>query len=202
MNIIRPWLEAARGDSLAPLWHNLHMLDVVNKLLKKEDPPIVIVAAMSKVDRGIGNGNQLLWHIPEDLKHFKALTLGHPIIMGRKTFESIVAMIGKPLPGRTSIVITRDEAYAPEGAHVARSLEEAILHAKLEHPKEIHIGGGAEIYRLALPLVSKLHITWIQDKQEADTFFPAFEEEFSMTKTYPTSTHKGTSYQWVDYERV
>ncbi len=178
------------------------MFDVVKKLLKKEDPPIVIVAAMSKVDRGIGKDNQLLWHIPEDLKRFKQLTLGHPIIMGRKTFESIVAILGKPLPGRTNIVITRDTEYTPTGAHVAHSLEEAILHAKKERPKEIHIGGGAEIYRLALPLVNKLHITWIHDKPEADTFFPPFEDEFVISKVHPLATHKETSYQWIDYERA
>jgi dihydrofolate reductase len=177
------------------------MFDVIKKILVSEEPSIVIVAAMSKVDRGIGKENRLLWHIPEDLKRFKVLTFGHPIIMGRKTFESIVAMLGKPLPGRTNIVITRDTSYAPEGAHIAHSLEEAILHAKLEHPKEIHIGGGAEIYRLALPLVTKLHITWIHNKPEADTFFPPFEEEFEITHTHPLAVHGTTSYQWVDYER-
>lgn len=178
------------------------MFSFIKSILKKSGPPIVIVAAMSKVDRGIGKGNRLLWHIPEDLKRFKALTYGHPIIMGRKTFESIVAILGKPLPGRTNIVITRDTNYTPAGAHVAHSLEEAILHAKLERPKEIHIGGGAEIYRLALPFVTKLHITWIHDKPEADTFFPPFEEEFEIAKTYPIAIHKETSYQWIDYIRT
>lgn len=178
------------------------MFSFIKNLLIKKEPPIVIVAAMSKVDRGIGKENKLLWHIPEDLKRFKELTYGHPIIMGRKTFESIVAILGKPLPGRTNIVITRDTTYAPEGAHVAHSLEEAILHAKQEHPKEIHIGGGAEIYRLALPFVTKLHITWIHDKPDADTFFPPFEEEFEIIKTYSLATYKETPYQWVDYERA
>lgn len=177
------------------------MLDILKKFITPSEPPIVIVAAMSKVDRGIGKGNRLLWHIPEDLQRFKALTFGHPIIMGRKTFESIVAILGKPLPGRTNIVITRDTTYMPAGAHVAYSLEEAILHAKKERPREIHIGGGAEIYRLALPLVTKLHITWIQDKPEADTFFPPFEDEFDVSHTYPIATHKTTTYQWVDYKR-
>jgi dihydrofolate reductase len=177
------------------------MFTFLKKIIPPPEPPIVIVAAMSKIDRGIGKENKLLWHIPEDLKRFKTLTLGHPIIMGRKTFESIVAILGKPLPGRTNIVITRDTAYAPDGAQVVHSLEEAILHAKQEHPQEIHIGGGAEIYRLALPFVTKLHITWIHDKPEADTFFPPFEEEFEITKTHPLATHKTLTYQWVDYER-
>jgi dihydrofolate reductase len=177
------------------------MFSTLKNLFTKVEPPIVIVAAMSRVDRGIGKENRLLWHIPEDLKRFKELTYGQPIIMGRKTFESIVAILGKPLPGRTNIVITRDTEYTPAGAHVAHSLEEAILHAKKERPKEIHIGGGAEIYRLALPFVSRLHITWIYDKPEADTFFPPFEEEFEVTNTYERASYKSTSYQWVDYVR-
>jgi len=82
-------------------------------------PPIVIVAAMSQPAQVIGDNNKLLWHIPADLKRFKALTLGHPIIMGRKTFESIVAILGKPLPQRTNIVVTRDTSYKPEGVLVA-----------------------------------------------------------------------------------
>lgn len=177
------------------------MFEGLKHLFKKNDPPIVIVAAMSNIDRGIGKDNRLLWHIPEDLKRFKTLTYGHPIIMGRKTFESIVAMLGKPLPGRTNIVITRDTTYNPAGAHVTHSLEEAILHAKKERPEEIHIGGGAEIYRLALPFVTKLYITWIQNKPEADTFFPPFEDEFEIITTHPSQTHKDTTYQWVDYIR-
>jgi dihydrofolate reductase len=178
------------------------MFSAIKNLFTREGPPIVIVAAMSQFDRGIGKENQLLWHIPEDLKRFKELTYGHPIIMGRKTFESIVTILGKPLPGRTNIVITRDTKYAPAGAHVTHSLEEAIRHAKKEHPKEIHIGGGAEIYRLALPLVTKLHITWIHAKPEADTFFPPFEDEFKMVSSEPIATHGETSYQWVEYRRI
>jgi dihydrofolate reductase len=164
-------------------------------------PPIVIVAAMSRHNRGIGNGNSLLWHVPADLKRFKALTLGHPIIMGRKTFESIVSMLGKPLPGRTNIVVTRDESYVYEGALVAHSLEDAITLAKQEAPTEIHVGGGAEIYRQVLPLVSTLHVTWFDDAPEADTFFPDFENDFTVTTEHPAQEHEGISYQWVDYSR-
>jgi dihydrofolate reductase len=166
-------------------------------------PPLIIVVAMSKKDRGIGKGNRLLWHIPEDLKRFKALTLGHPIIMGRKTFDSILAILGKPLPGRTSIVLTRDETYTPpEGTHIAHSLEEAIGLAKEGEPIEIHIGGGAELYRQALPYIKKLYVTWIDDEVEADTFFPPFEDEFTITKTSPVMTHKGITFEWIDYKRI
>ncbi|HEY0964636.1 MAG TPA: dihydrofolate reductase, partial [Candidatus Paceibacterota bacterium] len=105
--------------------------------------PVVIVVAMTRESRAIGHGDDLLWHVPADLKRFKALTLGHPVIMGRRTFESIVKTLGKPLPGRTNIVVTRDDSYAPHGARVAHNLEEAFAIALEEHPSEIHIGGGA-----------------------------------------------------------
>jgi dihydrofolate reductase len=164
-------------------------------------PPLVIVAAMSKNTRAIGNNNGLLWHVPADMKRFKALTLGHPVIMGRKTFESIVAIIGKPLPGRTNIVVTRDDTYAYEGVKVAHSLDEAIALAMAEDPEEIHIGGGAELYRQALPQVFRLHITWFNDDKPADTFFPEFEEDFGVVTEHELKVYEGLEYQWVDYTR-
>lgn len=163
--------------------------------------PIVIVTAMSRQHQAIGKDNALLWHVPADLQRFKALTFGHPIIMGRKTFESILAILGKPLPGRTNIVITRDESYSHDSAKVAHSLEEAITIANAEHPAEIHIGGGAELYRQALPLVSKLHVTWFDDEPEADTFFPPFLTEFEQVVTHEPQTHEGVTFQWIDYIR-
>lgn len=164
-------------------------------------PPVVIVVAMSRVNRAIGHGDGLLWHVPADLKRFKALTLGHPIIMGRKTFESILNILGKPLPGRTNIVITRDRDAAYEGARIAHSLEEAIDMAKEEHPTEIHIGGGAQVYKEALPLVSKIFVTWFYDEKEADTYFPDFEDEFEIIEEHPRTMHGTLEYQWVDYVR-
>lgn len=156
---------------------------------------------MSKKDQAIGKNNQLLWHVPADLKRFKALTMGHPIIMGRKTFESILEILGKPFPGRTNIVVTRDENYSHEGAKMAHSLEEAIAIAESENPTEIHIGGGAELYRQALPLTSRLHVTWYFDEKDGDAFFPAFEEGFRIEKEYPIEEHEGLKFQWVDYVR-
>jgi len=164
-------------------------------------PPIVIVSGMSRKDRAIGNKNQLLWHVSADLKRFKSLTLGHPVIMGRKTFESILKILGKPFPGRTNIVVTRDESYSHEGVKIAHSLDEAITLAESENPKEIHIGGGAELYRQALPLTSRLHITWYFDEKEGDAFFPAFEDEFEIEKEHPLEEHEGLQFQWVDYVR-
>lgn len=163
--------------------------------------PIVIVSGVGKYNRAIGNKNELLWHVPADLKRFKELTLGHPIIMGSKTFESIITILGKPLPGRTNIVMAFDKNFKYEGVRVAHSINEALTLAQAEDPSEIHIGGGAEIYRQFLPLVSKLHITWFDDKKEGDTFFPEFEDEFEITTTNPAQEHNGIKFQWIDYVR-
>lgn len=163
--------------------------------------PIVIVAAMSATTRVIGNNNELLWHVPADMKRFRALTLGKPVIMGRKTFESIVTMIGKPLPGRTNIVITRNADYAYEGVKTATSLAEAFEIAALENPSEIHIGGGAEIYRQALPFVDTLYVTYFFDEIAGDAFFPEFETDFKETSREEIGTYEDVSYQWVNYSR-
>jgi dihydrofolate reductase len=163
--------------------------------------PVVIVVGMSRYDRAIGNKNGLLWHVPADMKRFKALTMGHPVIMGRKTFESILTILGKPLPGRTNIVVTRDTTYAHEDVKVTHSLEEAFEIADSESPTEIHIGGGAELYTQALPFVNRLHITWYHGQKPADTFFPDFESQFTTTVAHNTEKHEGLSFQWVDYAR-
>lgn len=122
--------------------------------------------------------------------------------MGRKTFESILSILGKPLPGRTNIVVTRDLSYTHAGVKIAHSLEEALALADLESPAEIHIGGGAELYKQSLLYVSRLHITWYFDQKQADTFFPEFEHEFTKTTEHPTQMHQDISYQWIDYERT
>lgn len=164
--------------------------------------PVVIVAAMSKHDRAIGFQNQLLWHIPEDLKRFKQLTLGHPIIMGRKTHESILAMLGKPLPNRHTIVVTSDpEGYARPDIDTAGSLEAAFAIAERDEPAEIHIGGGAQLYEAAMPYVDKLHLTLIDDKKPGDTFFPDFSADFVEIERSEPHTHQGVTYEWVDYVR-
>jgi dihydrofolate reductase len=163
-------------------------------------PKIVIVAAIGK-NRELGNQNALLWHIPEDLKRFKEKTLGHPVIMGRKTFESIVAILGKPLPGRTNIVVTRNTDFAYAGIKVAHALKDAFSIAKEENPIEIHIGGGADLYAQALPFVDELYLTLVDDAPEADTFFPEFENMFDLVTTHEKKSHKNLTYQWVDYKR-
>jgi len=169
--------------------------------MSKYPVPIVIVAAMSRNTRAIGKDNALLWHVPADLKRFKALTIGHPVIMGRKTFESIIEILGKPLPKRTNIVITRNRDYKYEGVTVVGSLEEGIIKALEETPSEIHIGGGAEIYKEALALTDKLFLTFFEDEKEADTFFPEFEERFVVNEEHEPQAHEGVRYQWVDYKK-
>jgi len=163
--------------------------------------PIVIVSAIGKLNRAIGKDNDLLWHVPEDLKRFKKLTMGHPVIMGQKTFESILDILGKPFPGRTNIVATHDKSYNYEGAKIVHSLEEAVEIAQSENPTEIHIGGGGEIYRQMLPFVDRLHITWFFDEQDGDTFFPDFEDDFDVVKESEIQNYEGVQYQWVDYVR-
>ena len=115
----------------------------------------------------IGHENQLIWHLPDDLKQFKRLTTGHPIIMGRKTFESI----GKPLPNRTSIVITRSKNWAFEGVIVVHSVEEALEVAGQTGTDEAFVIGGAEIYRLTLPIANKIYLTEVKADFEGDAHF-------------------------------
>lgn len=163
--------------------------------------PIVIVAGMGKPSRTIGMQNGLLWHVPADMKRFKSLTLGHPVVMGRKTFESIIDILGKPLPGRTNIVVTRDKQYAYTGATIAHSLAEALKIAESENPAEIHIGGGSEIYKQIISMVGRLYITWFFDEKKGDVFFPEFENDFDIETEHPISEHEGLKYQWIDYVR-
>lgn len=120
----------------------------------------------------IGKENNLPWHLPADLKFFKEVTMGHPIIMGRKTHESI----GRNLPGRENIVITRNEDYAAEGCTVIHSIEE-LRGIEKQKNEELFVIGGAEIFNLSFSIADRLYITLIEDEFEGDTFFPEFQEE-------------------------
>jgi dihydrofolate reductase len=121
----------------------------------------------------IGRDNRLPWHLPADLRRFKRLTMGHPLVVGRKTFESI----GRPLPGRTMVVVTRDPGYAPPGVRVAHSVDEALaVAAAAEGGDEVFVAGGAEIYRQTLPRADRLHLTRIEAEIPGDTRFPEFDE--------------------------
>ncbi|MED3553515.1 dihydrofolate reductase [Cytobacillus praedii] len=124
----------------------------------------------------IGYNNQLPWHLPEDLKFFKSTTMGHPIAMGRKTWDSI----GRPLPGRENIVITRNPEFLCEGCTVLNSVE-ALLEYSRQKADEIFVIGGAEIFKLILPYADKLYLTRIYDEFKGDTFFPELNmEEWSL----------------------
>lgn len=132
---------------------------------------ISFIWAMDK-NKVIGNENKLPWHLPEDLKFFKTSTMGHPIAMGRKTFESI----GKPLPGRENIIITRNPNYTREGCTVLHSIEEFVKYSS-EKGEECFVIGGAEIFKEMFPYADKLYITFIDDEFLGDTFFPEFDLE-------------------------
>lgn len=134
---------------------------------------ISLIAAMAR-NRVIGAGGKMPWHLPEDLKSFKKITNGHPVIMGRKTFDSI----GKPLPGRTNFVVTRDQSLRLDGCRVASSLDEALARAgAVDVPghEEVCVIGGGEIYRQALPSADRLYLTVIDRDFEGDAFFPDFD---------------------------
>jgi|SRR3989344_682581 len=161
------------------------------------DKPIIsIICAMDK-NRAIGKGNGLLWHIPEDLKHFKNITSGHAIIMGRKTFESI----GRPLPNRTNIVVTSDESFIAENCTICHTIDDALIEAKKIEPEEIFIIGGGQIYSQTISLADKLYLTIVEGEFEADTFFPDYSA-FKANKEEPGSdeNHKYKFLELVKYE--
>jgi dihydrofolate reductase len=140
-------------------------------------PSISIIAAIQTKDRGIGNQGHLLVKIHEDLKRFKELTMGHPIIMGRNTFLSI----GRPLPGRTNIVLTKDPNERWEGCVACTSLEEAFQSAAQHDQSEVFVIGGGEVYRQALPFSDTLYLTLVESNEAADTFFPEYGDFSNRT---------------------
>ncbi len=137
--------------------------------------PLCLIAALAD-NRVIGRDNQLPWHLPADLKHFKAMTLGKPIIMGRKTWDSL----GRPLPGRLNLVVSRQAALTLEGAEVFPSLEAALVRAeewaRAEDADELMLIGGAQLYEQGLALAQRLYLTRVALSPEGDAWFPAFDE--------------------------
>lgn len=136
--------------------------------------PIALIVAAADNDV-IGRNNALPWDLPADLAHFKRLTMGKPILMGRKTFESI----GRPLPGRSNIVITRDPQYTAAGVQVVHSVDEALSLAEdialIDGAEELMVIGGAEIYRLATPAATRLYLTRVHAQPQGDAFLPAID---------------------------
>lgn len=147
-------------------------------------------------DGVIGANNTLPWHLPEDLKRFKALTMGHHIIMGRKTYDSL----GRLLPGRTTVIVTRNENYKVEGALVANSLDAAI--ALCENDDEVFLIGGAELYQAGLKLAHKLYITEIELDVAGDAFFPKLAStEWQETEREAHTSEKGLNFSYATYIR-
>ena len=159
---------------------------------------ISIIVAISE-NNAIGKENQLLWRISDDLKRFKQLTTSHTIIMGRKTFDSI----GKPLPGRTTVIVTRNAELKVEGCVVAHSLQQAI--SACADDSEIFIVGGAELYTQALPLVDKLYITEIQQDVEGDAHFPEFDQrhwQLLSKDVRSQETPQPLEFHFASYQRI
>ena len=158
---------------------------------------VSIIVAMAQ-NRTIGVNNTLPWRCPEDLKHFKALTMGHHMIMGRKTFDSI----GKPLPGRTTVIVTRNAALKVEGCLVTHSLPEAI---KLcANDEEVFIVGGADIYAQSMALADTLYITEIQEDVDGDAHFPEFDRnawQVTAREVRSQTEPQALEYHFVTYRR-
>ena len=159
---------------------------------------IVIIAAVAK-NRVIGRDNQLIWNIPEDMAHFKALTAGHTVIMGRKTWESLPPRF-RTLPGRRNIVISRQAGYAAPGAELAESLENAL---KLTSTAAtVFIIGGEQIYTQAMAVADRLEITEVDLEPEGDAWFPEIgAADWHVTQKNTPSSQSGTGFSFVTYRR-
>jgi dihydrofolate reductase len=131
---------------------------------------ISLIAAMD-TNRGIGIDNKLPWHLPSDLKRFKRLTMGHHLMMGRKTYETI----GKPLPGRVMIIVTRQKGYQAEGCIVVNSIQQAIKEAENQHEDELFVIGGGEIFQQVFGIADKIYLTNIHAEVEVSVYFPEID---------------------------
>lgn len=161
-------------------------------------PRITLLAAVAE-NGVIGRDNALIWRLRSDLQRFKALTLGKPVVMGRKTYESI----GRPLPGRRILVLTRDPGFTAPGIETVGSWGEAMDAAV--PAGELMVAGGGEIYRLALPQADRIHLTEVALAPEGDTVFPPFDRAAfreTLREAHPTGTHDACAFSFVDLERI
>ena len=157
------------------------------------------LALVAAIARGgvIGRDGTIPWRIPEDMEHFRVLTMGHPVVMGRRTWESIPDRF-RPLPGRRNIVVTRNPNWSGEGADRARSIEDALI--LLEGAPRVFVIGGAELYAVALPLADELLFTEIDAVADGDTVFPAFDRStFVETSREPHVSETGIPFSFVTY---
>ena len=159
---------------------------------------IVLIAAVAR-NGAIGRGNDLLFRERADQQHFRELTWGHPVLMGRKTWDSIPARY-QPLPGRRNLVLSRSAGWAAPGAERVDSLPAALT--LLASARTLFVIGGAQLYAQALPLAQRLELTEVDADLDGDTFFPAWERpQFSATRSAPAVTADGTPYTFVSYRR-
>lgn len=175
----------------------MSLCNIKNQLLQKNIQIVHVVA----IDRKhcIGKDNQLAWHIPEDLKHFKEITTGGIVIMGRKTFESI----GKPLPNRINWVITRDTAWTADGVKVAHSLEQALELASNDCTNgKLFIIGGGEIYRQSIDIADVLEITRVDLNIGGDAFYPSIPSDFKLIKSEPNVSQEGIGFTFETYQHM
>lgn len=166
--------------------------------------PIVIIAAVAR-NGVIGDDNRLIWRLRSDLQHFRGLTIGRPVLMGRKTFLSI----GKPLPKRETIVLSRDPAFAAEGVHVARSLDEALAIARrlgqAMGADSIAVAGGADLYAQALPLADRLELTEVEAEPQGDARFPLWDAsrfELIGRSEHPSGPEDEYPFAFLSYRRI
>ncbi len=159
---------------------------------------IVLIAGVAR-NGAIGRDNGLLWRLPEDMAHFKALTMGHPVIMGRKTWDSLPARF-RPLPGRRNIVLSRNADLQLDGAEVVASLHEAL--AACADTELVFVIGGAQIYAEALPRADRLELTEVDADYAADAFFPAWDRaQFAEISRKSSASPEGLRYDFVRFER-
>lgn len=165
----------------------------------RKRPELVIIAAVAEKDRLIGDGMDLPWRIPEDLRRFKRLTTGHPLIMGRRTFESLVHQFGGPLPNRRNIVVSASgNVMEHPGVEVAASLEDAL--EAVQGEDLVFIGGGATIYEQMLEDVDRMELTLVEGDYEGDTYFPPYEH-LVCDVFEATAEERRDGFRFVTYER-
>lgn len=158
---------------------------------------LVVAAARNNV---IGKDNQLLWRLPNDTRYFKNVTWGMPVVMGRKTYESL----GKPLAGRTNIVLTRNSSWKAEGTTTVKSLDDAIFLAKQMDVKELMVIGGGEIYKMAMPKASRIHLTRVEAEPEGDAWFPEIDPliwKMVSKQDFPADEKHQYAYSFQVWER-
>lgn len=166
---------------------------------RMDRPLLCLVAAVAR-NRAIGRDNALLWREPEDQKHFRRTTLGHPVLMGRKTWDSLPARF-RPLPGRRNLVLSRDPAWQAPGAEPVASLEDALRRSA--GAARLCVIGGAQVYALTLPWADELVLTEIDADMPGDVFFPDWDEaDFRLQAADPRQTDSGLAYRFATYRRM